>query len=103
MFRKLLRLWRVARAEVLVLWYACRHPATPRAVKLGALLLALYVVSPVDAISDLLPFAGWVDDLALLAFGVPWLLDRVPPVARQDAQRRVGSLLARWMQRATGR
>lgn len=103
MFRKLVRLWRVARAEMLVLWYACRHPATPRAVKLGALLLALYVVSPVDAITDLLPFAGWIDDLALLAIGVPWLLDRVPPEARRHAEQQVGGLMSRWRTRAAGR
>lgn len=103
MFRKLVRLWRVARAEVLVLWFACRHPATPPAVKLGALLLALYVISPIDAISDLLPLAGWVDDIALLAFGVPWLLARVPAEARAHAERRAGGLLSRFRARAAGR
>lgn len=89
MFRKLVRLFRMLRSDALVLLMAVRHPATPLAVKLGVVLLALYVVSPFDAITDFLPFAGWVDDLALLAVAVPWLVARVPQAARLDALSRL--------------
>ncbi len=96
MFRKLVRLFRTLRSDALVLLLALRHPATPPAVKAGILLLALYVVSPFDAITDLLPFAGWVDDLALLAVAVPWLLARVPEAARRDGLSRLAGWRGRF-------
>jgi uncharacterized membrane protein YkvA (DUF1232 family) len=68
------------------LWYACRNQATPLSIKLGALLLALYVISPIDLIPDTLPIIGWIDDVPLLAFGIPWLLRRLPETALLDAR-----------------
>ena len=103
MFGRLIKLSRVLRGEVLVLWYACRHPATPLSVKIGAALLALYIVNPIDAVTDLLPFIGWADDIALLAFGVPWLLKQVPAAARADAEAQARSTLARWLMRSARR
>jgi uncharacterized membrane protein YkvA (DUF1232 family) len=82
-----------------VLLLALRHPATPPAVKAGIVLLALYVVSPFDAITDLLPFAGGSTSLALLAVAVPWLRARVPQAARRDALSR----LAGWRGRGGAR
>lgn len=37
----------------------------------GALILsALYAVLPLDIIPDTFPFAGWIDDIIVLAMGV---------------------------------
>jgi len=58
MFSRLRRLARVAGREVTVLWFACRHPATPRTVKLGAAFLAVYLLSPIDLVPDTLPVLG---------------------------------------------
>lgn len=96
MFLRLLRLFRTAGREVLVLWYACRNPTTPRPLKIGALLLALYVLSPVDLVSDLLPILGWIDDVALLAFGIPALLRLVPQPALHQAHAATERLLSRF-------
>jgi uncharacterized membrane protein YkvA (DUF1232 family) len=95
MFLRLLRLFRTVGREIVVLWYACRHPATPRFVKLGAALMALYILSPVDFISDLLPVLGWMDDVTLLAFGIPALLKLAPQSALRDAHLAAEGLLAR--------
>jgi uncharacterized membrane protein YkvA (DUF1232 family) len=95
MFLRLLRLFRTVGRELVVLWYACRNPATPRVLKLGAVLLALYILSPVDLISDLLPVLGWVDDVTLLAFGIPALLKLVPERALRDAHFAAEGLLSR--------
>jgi uncharacterized membrane protein YkvA (DUF1232 family) len=91
----LLRLLRTAGRDVLVLWYACRNPATPRSLKIGALLLALYVLSPVDLISDLLPVLGWIDDVTLLALGIPVLLRLAPQHALHQAHTATENLLSR--------
>lgn len=95
MFLRLLRLIRTAGRDVLVLWYACRHPAAPRTLKIGAILMALYVLSPVDLISDLLPVLGWIDDVALLAFGIPALLRLAPQPALHDAHAATEGLLSK--------
>jgi uncharacterized membrane protein YkvA (DUF1232 family) len=99
----LLRLFRILGREILVLWHACRNPSTPSLVKLLAAGLALYVMSPVDLVSDLLPVLGWVDDVTLLAFGIPALLKLVPQQALHQAQDAADGWLTRmklWYRRS---
>lgn len=96
MFFRLRRLFKTTGREIAMLWYACRHPTTPISIKLGALLLAIYVISPIDFISDMLPILGWIDDVALLAFGIPALLKLVPAPARHDAGAATDRFLSRW-------
>lgn len=82
--------------DALVLGFALRDPATPLILKAGILLLALYAVSPIDLVPDLLVLFGWVDDLALLMLGVPFLAGRLPASVRERAGERADQLLARF-------
>ena len=53
--------------KALILFYALQDPTTPkwaRTVIVGALG---YLISPVDAIPDVIPVLGYTDDLAVLA------------------------------------
>ncbi|MEO8376196.1 MAG: DUF1232 domain-containing protein [Candidatus Sumerlaeota bacterium] len=45
----------------------------PTRLKIAAVVLALYVVSPLDIIPDVIPIIGFADDSALVA-GVFWML-----------------------------
>lgn len=96
MFFRLRRLIRAAGRDVVVLWYACRNPETPALVKLFSILLALYVVSPIDLIPDTLPILGWLDDATLLALGIPVLLKLMPQTTLQEAHGAADRLLSRW-------
>lgn len=96
MFLRLRRLFKTTGREIAMLWYTCRHPATPISIKLGALLLAIYVISPIDFIPDALPILGWIDDVTLLAFGIPALLKRAPAGAQHDAEIAAERFLSRW-------
>lgn len=96
MWLRLPRLIRMIGRDALVLWYACHDPATPRVTKLAALLVALYVLSPVDLIPDWLPLAGWPDDATLLAFGLPLLLRSLPGPVQNNAHSAAARLLSRW-------
>ncbi len=78
MLLKLRRLFQMVGRDGLVLFYVCRQAATPPWVRVAALGMVLYVLSPIDLISDFLPILGWADDFALLVFGIPWLLKKVP-------------------------
>jgi uncharacterized membrane protein YkvA (DUF1232 family) len=98
MLIKLKMLLRAFGRNGLVLLYAVRKPGTPRWVRFAALGLVLYVISPIDLISDLLPIIGWADDLALLTFGVPWLLSKIPGNLREQAEQEIASRSwARWI------
>lgn len=78
----------------LVLLYAIRRPGVPAWIRLATLLMVIYVLSPVDLVSDLLPVLGWADDLVMLSFGIPWLLSKLPESVRSDAEQRAAT--TRW-------
>lgn len=69
---KLGRIVAMFRKELLLAWAVLRDPRTPNAAKLTTVLAILYVISPVDLVSDLIPVLGWLDD-GLVA----WLLWRL--------------------------
>lgn len=73
-------------------FYVLRSSETPlwaKSVVAGALV---YFVSPVDAVPDVLPVAGYSDDLAVLLGALKSVADHVtPPVTRQAEE-----TLRRW-------
>ena len=93
MLLKLRRLFKTVGREGLVLFYVCKASATPPWVRLAAIAMLAYVISPIDLVSDLIPILGWADDFALLVFGIPWLLSRVPAAILADATEQAS---ARW-------
>lgn len=95
MFFRLRKLFRAAGRDIVVLWYACRSSRSPGALKLAAILLCLYVFSPIDLIPDTLPVIGWVDDVTLLAIGIPALLRMAPAGALQEANAAADRFLSR--------
>jgi uncharacterized membrane protein YkvA (DUF1232 family) len=64
---KLGRLLAMFRKELLLAWAVLRDPRSPKTAKLATVLAALYVISPVDFISDFIPVLGWLDD-GLIAY-----------------------------------
>ena len=64
---KLGRLFTMFRKELLLAWAVLRDPRAPKAAKLVTVLAALYVVSPIDFVSDFIPVLGWLDD-GLIAY-----------------------------------
>lgn len=66
---KLGRLLTSLRKELLLAWNLLRDPRTPGAAKLVTVLALLYVVSPIDLVSDFIPVLGWIDDGV-----IAWLL-----------------------------
>ena len=88
------------RVQVLALWKLFRHPDTPRAPKLLAMLVLAYALSPIDLIPDFIPVLGLLDDLLLVPAGL-WLVVRLcPPALWQrclaEAQAAPPQRLPRW-------
>jgi len=89
MFKRLAVLWTMVRGDARRLWFALRHPAAPKWLKLGTALIALYLLSPIDLIPDAIPVLGVVDDLVIVPLAIRWLLSRLPFDVRGDVERRV--------------
>ncbi|HSH91258.1 MAG TPA: YkvA family protein [Ramlibacter sp.] len=85
MLKRLTLLWTVLRGDARQLWFALRHPAAPRWLKVGAAMIVLYVISPIDFIPDVIPLFGVMDDIVVVPFAIRWLLKRLPPELRQAA------------------
>lgn len=64
---------------LLALWKLMKHPQTPRAPKLIALVVLLYALSPIDLIPDFIPVLGLLDDIILLPLGIALAVKLTPP------------------------
>lgn len=54
--------------NIFLLYYAFKDARTPWYAKVTALLSIVYLLSPADFIPDIIPFAGYVDDLVIVPF-----------------------------------
>jgi uncharacterized membrane protein YkvA (DUF1232 family) len=72
---RLEELARRAKRDGLALYLAARHPRVSWTVKAFAVLVAAYVLSPIDLIPDFIPVIGFLDELILLPL-VVWVLVR---------------------------
>lgn len=96
MLQRLRRLFRLFSRDALVLWHACRHPGTPKRIRIGALLLVLYLISPIDLIPDTFLLFGWMDDVTLACFLMPVLIRFLPDTVKVDAGATADRSLSRW-------
>jgi uncharacterized membrane protein YkvA (DUF1232 family) len=87
MFKRLTLLWVLLRGDARQLWFALRHPQAPAWLKWGTAAIALYLISPIDLIPDVLPFIGVMDDLVLVPLAIRALLKRLPPELKQPASK----------------
>lgn len=87
MWKRAVLLWRLIRGDARQLWFALKHPAAPTWLKLGTVAIVVYVISPIDLIPDFIPIVGVMDDLVLVPLAVRFLLNRLPPHIRMEAER----------------
>ena len=67
------------RREVLAMYLAMRHPATPWYAKAVAAGVVVYALSPIDLIPDPIPVLGYLDDLIIVPLGllaVRWMIPK---------------------------
>lgn len=66
------------RQDAMTVYFVARDPRTPWPVRLLALGIAAYALSPIDLIPDFIPVLGYLDDVVLLPLGI-WLVIRLTP------------------------
>lgn len=76
--------------DVVMLWFARRHPDTPLHAKVLCVVAVLYTLSPIDLVPDFIPVLGYLDDV-LLVPAMIWLTVRLLPphvvhTCREQAQ-----------------
>ena len=86
---------RALKQQTLVVYFAARDPRTPWPVRLLALLVAAYALSPIDLIPDFIPVLGYLDDLILVPAGLFLVLRLVPPEVMLSAREQASSALER--------
>ena len=74
------------RRHTLTVYYAARDPRTPLFVRMLAMLVAAYALSPIDLIPDFIPVLGYLDDLLLIPLGVALVVRLTPPAVLESAR-----------------
>ncbi|HET9391494.1 MAG TPA: hypothetical protein VFO44_17730 [Steroidobacteraceae bacterium] len=69
------RLWRMARQDLRLLWYALWHPGRPVWLWPAALVLTAYAIDPLNLA---IPALGLIDDFILLPLALHWMLKLLP-------------------------
>ncbi len=81
---------RVLKRDIMAIYIACRRPEIPWYVKLLAVIIIGYALSPIDLIPDFIPVLGYLDDLILLPLGIGLLVKLIPKEVlkecRQEAE-----------------
>lgn len=83
------------RHDAMTVYFAARDPRTPWAVRLLALAIAAYALSPVDLIPDFIPVLGLLDDVVLLPFGILLVIRFTPAVVIAESRARAREVAAR--------
>lgn len=75
--------------QTLLVYFAARDPRLPWPVRLLALAVAAYALSPIDLIPDFIPVIGYLDDLLIVPLGIALVVRLTPPeiiaAAREQA------------------
>jgi uncharacterized membrane protein YkvA (DUF1232 family) len=69
---------RALRRDAHAIYLASRDPRVPWTVKLLAIAVAGYALSPIDLIPDFIPVLGYLDDLIIVPLGI-WLVIALIP------------------------
>lgn len=76
--------------NLLTFYFALKDLRTPWYAKLTALLSLIYLVSPADLLPDVIPFAGYIDDLVVVPFLLNISYKLLPTDVRLAAQQQAG-------------
>ena len=74
--------------QILTLFYAFKDERTPWYAKITALSSLIYLVSPADIIPDIIPVAGYIDDLFIVPFLINLSTKLLPADIRLNAEHR---------------
>lgn len=83
------------RHDAMTVYFVARDPRTPFFVRLLALAIAAYALSPIDLIPDFIPVLGYLDDVVLLPLGILLVIRLTPADVIADSRARAHEAAAR--------
>lgn len=86
---------RSVKREVLTVYLLARDPRLAWPLRLLALGVAAYALSPIDLIPDAIPVLGFLDDLLLVPAGLYLVLRLAPAELTAEHRRRAEGMAAR--------
>lgn len=82
--------WRDLMTETRLAWYVFWDGRVPWVPKIIPLLVAAYIIFPIDLIPGFIPILGQMDDLAMLMMGVQLFLRLAPDAIVEEHAVEVG-------------
>ena len=86
MLKKLKEKGRELKFNVFLLYRSSRDPRMPLHVKILALLIVAYIISPIDIIPDFIPVLGLLDEVILVPIFLTYTVSLIPDEIRQEYQ-----------------
>ncbi len=84
------RLLRVLLRSGRLAWRLFRDPRTPMRARFILIATALFVVSPINWLPNMIPFVGELEDVAILSLGVELFFKAVPDWLLAEHEARLG-------------
>ncbi len=75
---KIILLFSKFRQELSLVWVMLRDSRTPLMAKILSVVAAIYVLSPIDLVTDFLPILGWLDDGIIAWLLIKWAKNLLP-------------------------
>jgi uncharacterized membrane protein YkvA (DUF1232 family) len=101
MWAEMLGQWaRAIRRDAVALYFAARDPRVPWFVKLLAIMVAAYALSPIDLIPDFIPVLGFLDEVILLPLAIAGILRLIPAAIMDEHRARAEALATRPVSRS---
>ena len=86
MLKKIKEKGRELKSNVFLLYRSSRDPRMPLHVKILALLIVAYIISPIDIIPDFIPVLGLLDEVILVPIMLSFTVRLIPDEIRQEYQ-----------------
>jgi uncharacterized membrane protein YkvA (DUF1232 family) len=85
-----LRLVRVLTRDGRLAWRLMRDPRTPLKAKLYLAAAGVYLVSPVNLVTEWVPILGQLDDIAVLTLAFEMFFRNIPPWLKAEHEAALG-------------
>jgi len=72
--------------QTLAVYFASRHPELPLYIKIIAILVVAYALSPIDLIPDFIPVIGLLDDIIIIPLGLALIMRLTPSAIMEEAK-----------------
>jgi len=84
MLKKIREKGRELKSNVFLLYRGSRDPRMPLHVKILALLIVAYIISPIDIIPDFIPVLGLLDEVILVPIMLAFTVSLIPNEIRHE-------------------